>query len=68
MIKSTLEILQCAKLFPFKYFNKENSLKKLTFFAYGGISIKNCDACIFEKQNFKPKISPIFHFDQVNDG
>ena len=44
-----------------------NSVIKMTSFAHGGISKKNCDACTYDKWNSKPQISTIFHFEYVNE-
>ena len=33
-----------------------------------GFQKKNCGVCTHDKWNFKPTISPIFHFELVNEG
>ena len=40
----------------------------MTLFAHGGISKKLCGVYVYDKWNFKPKISSTFHFELVNDG
>ena len=46
-----------------------NSLTKMTFFAHGVLSKKNlCGVYSYDKWNFEPKISSLFHFGRVNDG
>ena len=48
----------------------KNSSTKRAFFPNGGIS-KNIFVgyveCKYDKWNFKPKISPIFHYDQITE-
>ena len=42
---------------------------KITWCAHGGISKKKIGGIsTFDKWNFKPQISFIFHFDGVSDG
>ena len=33
-----------------------------------GFEKKNCDECMYTKWNCKPQISPIFHFECINEG
>ena len=46
-----------------------NSVIKITSFSHGGISIKlfGMHVHTYHEQNFKPQISPIFHFEYVNE-
>ena len=39
----------------------------MTLFAHGGISKKLCGVYVYDKWNFKPKISSTFHFEHVNE-
>ena len=41
---------------------------KMTLCGHGGIYKKSCGICTYDKWNFKPQISSIFHFDWVSDG
>ena len=56
----------------FVYFKKmpqiSNSVIKIILIVHGGILITECDAvCTYDELNFKPQISSIFHFEQVNE-
>ena len=67
--KIILKFLHAQNIFF--YFMKmpkiTNAVIKMAVFAHGGISIKLFVMYVhYHKLNFKPQISPIFHFEYVN--
>ena len=83
MVKSGVEkiflklLYTCGNPFldPFIYFKKRifapnDKLSNKNDFvsAWRDFNKKNCGVCTYDKWNFKPKISPIFHFELVNEG